>query len=818
MTTMATPEQTELEELGRQIPRERRAQILRRLAQPGASDVVRPIARTNFGRVEADALLLVQALERIGTAEALFCLTRLGHGHESEVVRSAARRARTREPTGEPEDTTYRLLATPIEQQRRTWEGLGDGPRKGVEARIEALRQELEADRSVHGNSYLATLQRAVNNFPLAAWTGGSLEEVAALRLGQRTTLGEDEVDVLRQMRPERRRSFVSDSLRGREPARAHAALLVFPDSDPDSRLAELAWQWIGRDDQVAVAAARALLASGLVNEDEEVRRLVDQAGRTQTAASQRLIESLLDFVDRLPALRLNWAEPALQELILEAALTSERRRMGLAELLRRDLATLRKLDDLHVVVGALNRLCFDEESRSHDARALLRAARRVGASPRSKRMEKLFQEVLVVRSLREGMWDLFAGETEWLQGPDGPPEYLLGLALAAVVRAEDEQLALGRIGEVVLGGPSDPLLQHVVQLAHERVIDPTALADQLQEPAIEPALAHSSRLRRQNEEELEQLAAQVLTEQDEERQGFMREVRPLVERAIAGAKGNDRLEFQYRQLIAAFEHAEGVGSGEESPRTSATIDFNPHDQFGDPVSALLEYDRRAQSGPKSQRQGAVDRRRVFVHELGRAGIVEGLMEELFEGGPKMRAMARLSGEARRELLDVARERGLEPPTSWFTHPVLGGWLVSVMSTQSENLLESGVDARHLLSTSLGQGARAAQRLNTAHQQKSAQRTAVRSAIARVAAPVFEELDSVVFGYARVRRALEEIRWEPAARLGEVLARSQVDPERHQIVGGTADRYVVRSGGIAVEDRTIVRAIVEPAIETELSD
>jgi hypothetical protein len=85
----------------------------------------------------------------------------------------------------------------------------------------------------------------------------------------------------------------------------------------------------------------------------------------------------------------------------------------------------------------------------------------------------------------------------------------------------------------------------------------------------------------------------------------------------------------------------------------------------------------------------------------------------------------------------------------------------------------------------------------------------------RVAAELdlpFRSIESILFGYFRLRSILREAGWgQIADTLGEIVSRADLDLERYGVPeGGTSDSYVVRSLGISVRGRPVRRAIVVP--------
>jgi hypothetical protein len=76
----------------------------------------------------------------------------------------------------------------------------------------------------------------------------------------------------------------------------------------------------------------------------------------------------------------------------------------------------------------------------------------------------------------------------------------------------------------------------------------------------------------------------------------------------------------------------------------------------------------------------------------------------------------------------------------------------------------------------------------------------------------FRAIDSILFGYFRLRAILKEAGWgQVAESLGDLIHREDLDLRLYEVTAtDRADDYVVRSLGISVGDRPVRRAIVEP--------
>lgn len=76
----------------------------------------------------------------------------------------------------------------------------------------------------------------------------------------------------------------------------------------------------------------------------------------------------------------------------------------------------------------------------------------------------------------------------------------------------------------------------------------------------------------------------------------------------------------------------------------------------------------------------------------------------------------------------------------------------------------------------------------------------------------FRAIESILFGYFRLRSILRDAGWgQIAESLGDLIPREELDLECYEVADAElSDRYVVRSLGISVRGRAVRRAIVEP--------
>lgn len=84
----------------------------------------------------------------------------------------------------------------------------------------------------------------------------------------------------------------------------------------------------------------------------------------------------------------------------------------------------------------------------------------------------------------------------------------------------------------------------------------------------------------------------------------------------------------------------------------------------------------------------------------------------------------------------------------------------------------------------------------------------------------FRAIDSILFGYFRLRAILKEAGWgQVAESLGDLIRREDLDLRLYEVTAtDRADDYVVRSLGISVGDRPVRRAIVEPLSSPQVNE
>ena len=84
----------------------------------------------------------------------------------------------------------------------------------------------------------------------------------------------------------------------------------------------------------------------------------------------------------------------------------------------------------------------------------------------------------------------------------------------------------------------------------------------------------------------------------------------------------------------------------------------------------------------------------------------------------------------------------------------------------------------------------------------------------------FRAIDSILFGYFRLRAILKEAGWgQVAESLGDLIRREDLDLRLYEVTAtDPADDYVVRSLGISVGDRPVRRALLDPLSSPQVNE
>jgi hypothetical protein len=322
--------------------------------------------------------------------------------------------------------------------------------------------------------------------------------------------------------------------------------------------------------------------------------------------------------------------------------------------------------------------------------------------------------------------------------------------------------------------------------------------------------------------------ARQVLSQGQVAAEDDLREgLRPIIERAIERAAGNERLQEDYRRLLprpkgaetapveAAVElsaeaKAELRRVGAELSEDGDAIEVDLPSADAEQVRAQLRYlavlDHRAIGGGASAAEG-IALLRPYVEALGRRGDAAALITDLFERGPLLNLAIGLSAETRGWLLDAALANGLVPVPQWYEDAALGVWLGSrdaaggsaAVSGETSDPLETLSHLRDL-------GAQVEKlRADVGRIKHDA-----KLAFVSETSDAFADLETAIGGYVQLWNALAGLGISQVEALGASLERQALDPQRHEIVGAeSGERFVVRTAGLVVDGEVVTKAKVE---------
>jgi hypothetical protein len=178
-------------------------------------------------------------------------------------------------------------------------------------------------------------------------------------------------------------------------------------------------------------------------------------------------------------------------------------------------------------------------------------------------------------------------------------------------------------------------------------------------------------------------------------------------------------------------------------------------------------------------------------------------MHDLVEGGSLAPAISALPPTARTALFDAAFTSGLELPVAWSQHPIVGQWMSGLSADRGAKEEDAPLDSLFALE-------RTASELRAIEARLAASRTAARSAFVASAEPVLSDIEETFDAYVQLWLGLEGLGIARVAALGQIIPSSEIDPQRHEIIGDVrTERYVVRFAGVIVGDEIVRRARVE---------
>jgi hypothetical protein len=323
--------------------------------------------------------------------------------------------------------------------------------------------------------------------------------------------------------------------------------------------------------------------------------------------------------------------------------------------------------------------------------------------------------------------------------------------------------------------------------------------------------------------DELEQ-SHRLLTEGQAVAEEDLREgLRPIIERAIERAAGNERLQKDYARLLpkpneieadlaettfelSADARAElerlGARLAEETGSLIIELPSADREQARAQFRYLAVLDQRAAAGRESAAE-ATALIQAYVEALGRSGGAASLITDLFQRGPLVKLALGLSAPTREALLEAALANGLEPSPGWYDDSALGSWLRSAVAGPAQDEPSGPLEVLHGLR-------RLRVQVDTARADASRIRHDAKQAFLAETKDAFADLEMTIDGYIQLWNALGALGISQVAALGAVIERQHLDSQRHEIVGeAEGECFVVRGAGLLVDGEVITKAQVE---------
>lgn len=808
--------------LAEQVPVETWVSVIQALARkPNEIDLELVAHRTLRRPPVAVVAAVLELIREVGDSRAAFVARAIAALRSEEHLRKEARTVvdellpnnspvqllADRRPT----DAVYAVLARSIEDQIGILtklhgdEQMRDTVCDALRAEYERL-QDLARDTRWRSGSYRHFLRHALADLALIAQVGGKLEDQAFRLLQQRTEDPESNRELLVHLPAETRSSYLSWVL-NRPSGKEETARTLFALGEIELRYpSDLDLSAVRRllasiDVRIAVAAASLLVRSAPENrsDDRAIADLIDRASVEQRSA---LIERIVE--DAPQRIRLDLWPPEVDST-LGSFVSGD-----VTEALVR---TFEESDEPKTRDRALRLIVqrIVDESRS----------RRVAASAITRTTDPTTSEVvelLAVSSLRHGLWSALESTDEV-----EPPAHLV----ASLVERENPTDSGARLASLYASLPTDKraIVEEIAlagiaagTVAHDSLGADDALGVALsvlaaeRRPDLDRRLANLLELVEHGD-----LAAEI---------ELAREVQPLVDRAIGRSVGNERLIDDYRRLVSATGNAGDSSSAEptaeldptevksvasplakagihvalEDHAIVATIDAGTTDVAQ--LRALAIADQRTERAPQHARHTSRSVRSAVAMKMAEFGLAERGMRDLAERGPLLGPMTALSTSARDALFEAALASGVVVPDEWVGHPILGSWISSrqnVASTQDAD--PTGV---------LSAYQRAARELRETEERLAASRDSARRAFVSAADSALANLEETLDAYVQLWLGLERLGIRRVATPGAVVAATDLEPERFEIVGDArVNRYIVRLGGVIVGDEVIRRARVE---------
>ena len=311
-------------------------------------------------------------------------------------------------------------------------------------------------------------------------------------------------------------------------------------------------------------------------------------------------------------------------------------------------------------------------------------------------------------------------------------------------------------------------------------------------------------------------------------KRGCSNGLRPIIDRAIERAEGNERLQADYRRVLP--EAAPTLAATQEQQvevevpksliaelgRLNATLDQtqgDPRIDFQAPsdrpanVRYLAVLDQRLSKATPASREPLADVLDAYVLALGSNGDAVAVVTDLFERGPLMRPALNLAATTREALVRAALANGLQVTSNWLGDERLGAWLSGIVGNEAAP--PAGDQPTHR---------------SSCWQAPSAQRQLLGPRICASSGSSLMPSEHSPSGPCRPLptsngpstdscssgSALSHLGVSQVAPLGAQLTNEEVDATRHEIISPTpAARYIVRSAGLMVDGDVLVKARLE---------
>ena len=818
------------EVLGRQAPVETWVQVLRHLARDAEAVDLEVVAHRTLRRPPAVVAAVLELAAAARTPVSAFLARVVAETRQEDALRSAGEALSVELISlweidellagDDAGGALYALLARPLPEQARIAEHLSDDS-SAMNGLLDAARTEYERLQEVaretrwRSGSYRHALRHALADLALIAGAGGRLEDQAFRLLQQRTEEPEANAELLELLPADLRSRYLVWALERSSaessPTRAQFALNVLTRHPGVVGRDEVARLLVSRDRDVAASAAAHLVASN-PNDGSSDRAIADLIDSGDEATQARVIGAIV--TESPQRLRLDLWPPDIDTTVVEKALGSTACGERLA-------TTAREASEPDLRVRAL-RICAqigetlsEREPLAHElAAAVLSQAHTVDAE---------VECLLAFDWLRDAAWREVAYAASAVRtqvvgrllGTDSAPTVWEHLAELHARTAMDDRREL-----------EDLVLQAVAngRLEAEGVVTEHApeLLDALQAQAEQRA--------RVTAEEVGRLRSLIALGDRAAEVELGELVRPLIARAIERSTGNERLISDYQEIGAALAvHDESDAFDDVSLDESLFVETRvalekagvelvaDRDQITARVAesaapmqvvrALAIVDQRLARATDPRRQKVEEAALLATAAAAAAGGVgETVLTDLFGRGPLFQAAIALSPRARRALLEATIHHGFVPPQAWREHDVLGEWLIEALGEASATDASgpaTGADALVLLQSVERERQDAEDRLR-------AGRTEARHALVAKAAAALEDLEQTADTYVQLWLGLGRLGVRQIAALGEQMRASELDPSRHELVGGAeGETYVVRSAGVEVDGAVVRRARVE---------